>query len=60
MTDDLSTTPCPNKHTAVDVIYAERMIRLGWWCPVCNWWQDAIRRERLVDKPEGIETWKSY
>jgi len=58
MTDDaLKYRPCPNGHIAEQVIAAAEQCRRGWWCPVCNHWDPALYRERLIEKttpqPEG-------
>jgi hypothetical protein len=31
-----------------EVIYAEKWLRVGWYCPVCAYFRKAIWRERKV------------
>lgn len=50
MSADLATAPCPNGHTAVEVIHAAANVRRGWWCPVCGAWREAVWRERVLEK----------
>ena len=55
---DLSHKPCPNGHTAGEVIgFRERHTdkelvpyRVCWYCPECQWIDKSIGREKYVEK----------
>ena len=48
--EDLSQKPCKCGGTMVQIINAEKNIRVGWWCTAdgCSNFTKAIGRERLV------------
>lgn len=46
---EMSRIPCPKcAKQAEEVINAEKKVRVGWWCTVCNHFEQAIYRERKV------------
>ena len=45
----LKTRPCEQCGApAMEVIHAEKQIRKGWYCPLCQHFTRAIFRERVV------------
>lgn len=44
----LSTKPCTCGHTMTEIVDYVEHVRKGWWCSVCNAWDDAIGRERVI------------
>ena len=45
--EDLKFTPCACGSKKEQIIDAERKVRIGWWCPICNAFEKAILRERV-------------
>ena len=37
-------------HKATQVIYAERRVRKGWYCPACRHFTPAVLRERKIQE----------
>jgi|TARA_R100000781_G_scaffold81295_1_gene50120 hypothetical protein len=52
--DRLDIKPCQRCGSiAEQIINTERNERLGWWCIVCNNFEDAILREKVWVKKVG-------
>jgi hypothetical protein len=50
MTDNLKAIACPQcAGKAAQVIYAERRVRKGWYCPACRHFTPAVLRERRIE-----------
>lgn len=45
--DDMAVKPCKCGGVAEEVINAEDMVRVGWYCPGCKDFDKAIARERV-------------
>jgi len=46
-TDDLSTNVCPKcRETSEQVLNMETRKRVGWYCLKCEYFEEAILRER--------------
>ncbi len=48
---DLTQKPCPKcGEPAGQIINAAEQVRRGWWCTACGHFDDAVGRERIVEK----------
>ncbi|MEY2908818.1 MAG: hypothetical protein RLZZ602_1341 [Pseudomonadota bacterium] len=54
MNNDLKTYDCFQcGGKAEEVIYAERKMRVGWYCPKCSNFEKAIGRETKTEKEKA-------
>lgn len=52
---ELDKKPCPKcGEPAGQIINAQSNRRVGWWCQACNTFDDAIGRERVLEKDRPV------